>query len=166
MGADETYELLRTAVCDDNPELASAAAVVLHRLGDRRAAEIMISALQEAPIPASRVATHLDQFPIAIDDLLLPLLDDAGARARYWAASLLGRYPDAASLASRLAPLRDDADAGVRKAVYATLGVLSGPEVDSLAQRGLDDPIGFVRSTAIRSLESLEHARRRGCRFD
>jgi HEAT repeat protein len=155
IGADEAYELLRTSVCDDNPELSSAAAVVLHRLGDRRAAEIMVSALRQGSIPASRVATHLDQFPIAIDDLLLPLLDDAGARARYWAASLLGRYPDLASLASRLAPLRDDAEEGVRKAVYETLGMLRGPDVIALAQRGLDDPVGFVRATAIRSLARL-----------
>ena len=98
----EVHPLLHAALRDDDPDVATAAAQVLFRLGDRAAAVILVSALHGASVPASRIATYLDQFPIPIRDLLIPLLRDPQPRTRYWAASLLERYAEYV----RSAPIR------------------------------------------------------------
>jgi len=51
----ELHDLLQRALADADPDVASAAATVLQRLGDRRAAEILIGGLREARLPASRI---------------------------------------------------------------------------------------------------------------
>ena len=98
----EVYPLLEAAIRDDDPDVATAAAQVLFRIGDRAAAVILVSALRGASVPASRIATYLDQYPIPIGDLLIPLLRDPEPRTRYWAASLLERYTEYV----RSAPIR------------------------------------------------------------
>ena len=98
----EVHPLLHAALRDDDPDVAAAAAQVLFRVGDRAAAVILVSALRGASVPASRIATYLDQFPIPIGDLLVPLLRDPQLRTRRWAASLLGRYTEYV----RSAPIR------------------------------------------------------------
>jgi len=90
----EVHPLLEAAIRDDDPDVATAAAQVLFRIGDRAAAVILVSALRGASVPASRIATYLDQFPIPIGDLLVPLLRDPQLRTRRWAASLLDRYAE------------------------------------------------------------------------
>ncbi len=146
------HELLERAIFDPDADVAGAAAVILHRLGDERAASILVSALRSGPRPASRIATHLDQFPIPIDVMLRPLVGDAKPQTRQWAASLLGRYPDVDGLASEIAPLVDDTSAQVRKAALATLGALASANVIPAVRRAVGDPVDYVRSTAIRSL--------------
>jgi len=148
----EAHELLAVAIQDADADVANAAAVILHRLGDRRAAGILVSALGQSALPGSRVATHLEQFPIPIAELLLPLLADSRARARYWGASLLRKYPGVPGLASRLAVLAADPDAKVRKASLGTLGRLPDDVALICATRALNDPVGYVRAAAVRAL--------------
>jgi len=88
----EAHPLLHAAIRDEDPDVATAAAQALFRIGDQAAAVILVSALRGAAVPASRIATYLDLFPIPIGDLLVPLLRDPQCRTRYWAESLLGRY--------------------------------------------------------------------------
>ena len=147
-----SHDLLELALFDPDADVAGAAAVILHRLGDDRAAVILVSALRDGSLPASRIATHLDQFPIPIHALLRPLLLDQKNGTRYWAASLLSRYPDVDGLAGEIALLVADTDAQVRKAALATLGAMRSTAVIPTVQRGVGDPVAYVRSTALRSL--------------
>jgi HEAT repeat protein len=147
-----SHDLLALALFDPDRDVAGAAAVILHRLGDDRAAVILVSALRVGSLPPSRVATHLDQFPIPIHALLRPLLSDPKNGTRYWAASLLSRYPDVDGLAGEIALLVDDGDPQVRKAALATLGGMKSTATLPFVLRGVRDPVPYVRSTALRSL--------------
>ena len=149
---DSIHALLRVALADADGDVASAAGAVLQRLGDRRAAEILIGGLRSARLPASRIAARLDRFTIPIDDLLRPLLTSPRAEARYWAVTLLRKEHDHHGLAAAIAPLVDDADAPVRKATLLTLGAMQYDEVGKLANWRLSDPVPYVRSAAIHAL--------------
>jgi HEAT repeat protein len=146
------HGLLREALADADADVASAAASVLQRLGDRRAAEILIGGLRASRLPASRIAARLERFTIALEDLLKPLLTSPRPEARYWAVTLLRKYHDVGGLAESIVPLVDDADAPVRKAALLTLGALQAPDVVRLASWRLTDPAPFVRSAAIHAL--------------
>jgi HEAT repeat protein len=147
------HELLRATTSDADADVAGAAAVILGRLGDRAAAEILIDALRQPTLPASRIAMQLDQFPSPISDLLRPLLHDSLAHTRYWAASLLHRYSAIPGLAAEIAQLVDDRESTVRKAALAALGTAPTVVAIPAARRALADSTGYVRSTAIRVLE-------------
>ncbi|MEO8622928.1 MAG: HEAT repeat domain-containing protein [bacterium] len=148
--ATEVYDLLETAVFDTDPDVASAASVALQQLGDRRAAAILIAALQARSYSPSRIATQLDAFPVPIDDLLRPLLASQTVEVRYWAVSLLFRYPGSLELAHEVEVLTNDAHATVRKAAVLTLGVMDWERALPVALRLLTDPTPFVRTAAIR----------------
>ena len=149
---DSIHALLRAALADADADVASAAASVLLRIGDERAAEILIAGLRSARLPASRSAARLARFTIPIDDLLRPLLTSPRAEARYWAATLLRNQHDHSGLASAIVPLVDDADAPVRKAALLTLAAMQSPDVARLANWRLTDPVPYVRSAAINAL--------------
>jgi HEAT repeat protein len=149
---DSIHALLRVALGDADADVAGAAASVLQRLGDRRAAEILIGGLRAARLPASRIAARLERFTIPIDDLLRPLLTSPRAEARYWAVTLLRKQHDHDGLAAAIIPLVDDADAPVRKAALLTLGAMQSRDVGKLASWRLTDPVPYVRSAAIQAL--------------
>lgn len=164
--AAEAHDLLGAAVFDPDPEVADAAIVVLHRLGDRPAAEILVAALRRGTFSRSRIATQLDQFPIAIDDLLRPLLADPQSRVRYWATSLLARYARVPGLAAEIVALTKDSNPPVRKAAIETLGAMSDSVAIPVAVGMLDDSVAYVRSAAISTIArhgalALDPARRR-----
>jgi len=149
---DSIHALLRAALADADADVASAAASVLLRIGDERAAEILIGGLRSARLPASRIAARLARFKIPIDDQLRPLLTSPRAEARYWAATLLRNQHDHSGLAAAIVPLVDDADAPVRKAALLTLAAMQSPDVARLASWRLTDPVPYVRSAAINAL--------------
>ncbi|PYP79120.1 MAG: hypothetical protein DMD35_09415, partial [Gemmatimonadetes bacterium] len=149
---DSIHALLRVALADADADVASAAASVLLRLGDRRAAEILIGGLRSARLPASRIAARLARFTIPLDDLLRPLLTSPRAEARYWAVTLLRNQHDYDGLAAAIVPLVDDADAPVRKAALLTLASMQSADVSRLATWRLTDPAPYVRSAAIHAL--------------
>lgn len=149
---DSIHALLRAALADADADVASTAASVLQRIGDERAAEILIGGLRSARLPASRIAARLERFAIPIDDLLRPLLTSPRAEARYWAVTLLRNQHDHSGLAEAIIPLVDDADAPVRKAALLTLAAMQSPDVGRLASWRLTDPVPYVRSAAISAL--------------
>jgi HEAT repeat protein len=149
---DSIHALLRAALADADADVASAAASVLQRIGDERAAEILIGGLRSARLPASRIAARLARFTIPIDDMLRPLLTSPRAEARYWAATLLRNQHDHSGLSAEIVPLVDDADAPVRKAALLTLAAMQSPETGRLATWRLTDPVPYVRSAAIDAL--------------
>ena len=148
--APNAHALLARALADRDADVAGAALVALHRLGDRAAAEILVTALAERAYAPSRIASQLDQFPIPIADLLLPMLSDDRPEARYWAASLLRRYTGTAGVGAAIAALASDHHPPVRRAVLGTLGALGAEEAADVAERLLGDPVGYVRAHAAR----------------
>ena len=148
---DSIHALLRVALADADADVASAAASVLQRLGDRRAAEILICGLRSSRLPASRIAARLERFAIPFDDLLESLLTSQRPEARYWAVTLLRGHHGYAA-AEKIVPLVDDPDAPVRKAALLTLAAMQAPDVGRLATWRLSDPAPFVRSAAIHAL--------------
>jgi hypothetical protein len=148
------HGLLRVALADADADVASAAATVLQRIGDLRAAEILVGGLRTARLPASRIAARLERFPIPIDNVLRPLLTDPRAEARYWGATLLRSHVDRQGFGALL-PLVDDQDASVRKAALLALGSMKAESAARLATRRLDDPAPFVRSAAVHVLAQV-----------
>ena len=146
------HALLRQALADADADVASAAASVLQRLGDRRAAEILVGGLRASRLPASRIAARLSRFTIPFDDLLVPLLTSPRPEARYWAVTMLRKYHDYGVLVESILPLVDDSDAPVRKAALLTLAAMQAPDLVRLATWRLTDPAPFVRSAALHAL--------------
>lgn len=142
--------LLGAALADPDEDVVDAAVVTLGGMRDEQAGALLVEALRRGG--GSRVATHLDQFPLDIGQLLLPLLRDLDAGARYWAVKLLARYSDLPGLPLELATLGGDPDPGVRGAVAETLGRIGGVAAISIAVPLLDDPVPFVRAHAARAL--------------
>jgi HEAT repeat protein len=160
------HALLRVALGDPDADVASAAATVLQRIGDERAAQILIEGLRTSRLPASRIAARLERFTIPLDGLLRPMLADERPESRYWAATLLREHHDENGLAAAIMPLVDDVDAPVRKAALLTLGAMLPLGVARVATLRLSDPAPFVRSAAIRALaqageRSPDRARRK-----
>ena len=146
------HALLRAALADPDADVASAAATVLQRIGDERAAQILIEGLRTSRLPASRIAARLERLTIPLDQLLRPVLADERPEMRYWAATLLRDHHDEDGLAAAIMPLVDDDDAPVRKAALMTLGAMVPLGVARVATRRLTDPAPFVRSAAVRAL--------------
>ena len=142
--------LLEAALADRDADVVDATVVTLGGMRDEAAAAALVRSLRHGG--GSRVATQLDEFPLDIGHLLVPLLRDWDAGARYWAVKLLARYPDLPGLPLELATLGGDQDAGVRAAVAETLGRVGGPAATSIALPLLDDPVPYVRAHAARAL--------------
>ncbi len=150
--SDAALPLLGEALSETDDDVLNAALATLGEIRDERAAAILVQALRGGTGPRSRIATQLDEFPLDVGPMLLPLLRDWDANVRYWAVKLLSRYRTLASLELELATLGGDADASVRAAVAETLGTLGGPAAISIATGLLDDEVPFVRAHAARAL--------------
>ena len=148
--------LLEAAVADADSDVGTAALSLLGNSDNPRAADILIDALKRrGGHPASRVAVHLDRSPLHLADRLRALLPDSDPVVRLWAATLLARYPDVDGLERELAALADDEDARVRKAAVQALGLIGDTIAGVVALRLLNDPVPFVRATALRALGKL-----------
>jgi HEAT repeat protein len=142
--------LLHAALKDPDEDIVEAAVVTLGGIRKHAAAALLVDELRHGG--GSRVATQLDQFPLEIPQLLLPLLRDWDAQARYWGVKLLARYRNLPGLPLEIATLGGDDDPGVRAAVAETLGTIGGPAAIAIALPLLDDPVPFVRAHAARAL--------------
>jgi HEAT repeat protein len=119
----------------------------------------LIDALVRESFSASRIATQLDQFPIPIAHLVRPLLASPRPHARYWAASLLRRYPDTPGLSSELAALTADAHAPARKAAMESLAAMNESTAMVVAKRLVRDPVAYVRARAVRAFAAAPSAK-------
>jgi HEAT repeat protein len=153
-----TLTLLEKALAERDPDLVGVAVTLLGSSTDRRAAELLVSALGAPRYPASRVATSLDQFPIPIVDLLVPLLRDERPIVRFWGATLLARYSGADGLDESLADLCGDSEPSVRKAAVESMGKVGGARAAAVAVRLLTDAVWYVRAHAARALGDLGRA--------
>lgn len=154
----DSHDLLRLAITDADAELRHAAIGLLGDLTDRDAAAILVEALRRPDPLRSRIAAHLDQFPLDIGPLLLPLVAAAEPATRAWGALLLGRYPGLPGVRERLVELAGDAEANVRKAAAQSLASMRGAGVADAARRLVADPVPFVRAHGARALAAIEGA--------
>ncbi|GAB2514914.1 HEAT repeat domain-containing protein [Lysobacter humi (ex Lee et al. 2017)] len=144
--------LLETALASRQPVLAYAALDMLDVHGSNGAAEVLLRALDAGVLPASRIATHLEYFPIDLTDLYVAWLDGGAPKSRYWIAYLLGKSRYSERSEAILAALLSDPAADVRKIALASLAALDAPRLREQAPRMLDDPVFFVRTQAARIL--------------
>jgi len=151
-----THGLLATALTDGTPEIKSAVVALLRQLGDRRSASVLIDALRSGCHSRSRVAATLDAFGVEIADRIAPLLDAHDGSTRFWAATLMQRYPRTRGLANRLGALATDADPGVRKAAVVAIATLGGAAAAVVIRTRLADEVPFVRAHAARALARLQ----------
>jgi HEAT repeat protein len=143
--------LLRRALDDLDPEIVGASLAILGRVPDPAAATALVEALKESKYAPSRIATYLDQFPLEISDLFVPLLHHPDANVRYWGATLLSR-DGGAGVAPSLRALAEDSSPLVRKAAVATLSRVDKTAALPAARALLADDVWYVRAHAARAL--------------
>jgi len=153
----QVLALLDRALQDRDPMVNGAAVALLGRRREPAAVTLLVDALRAGRYSRSRIATALDQSPALTPVPLVPLLQHESGPVRFWAATLLARFPGE-GLDSRLGPLSEDPDANVRKAVVETLGVIGGHDAAAVAERLLDDSTWFVKAHAARALGQLGRA--------
>lgn len=134
---------------DPDTRIATAAIRTLGDVGDDWAIDLLVDSLRRGDGPRSRIAAELERLAPAPGMRLVPLLRDWNPGARFWAATLLARYPDLAE--PSLIALTWDSDPNVRAAAVETLGGRSGSEVGAALLARLDDSEWFVRVHAARA---------------
>jgi HEAT repeat protein len=148
--------LLAQAITDADSEIVGAAIAILGRLPDLKAADLLINALKTGQYPPSRVATYLDQFPIALPAQLRPLLHHADATVRYWGVTLLARHRQTPGLEQELVALTHDAAPLVRRAAIASLARVNVDAAVTAARPMLTDEVWYVRAHAARAIAEAE----------
>lgn len=150
--------MLEHGLASPKPVLAYAALDMLDVHGSRGAAEVLLRALDSGVLPASRIATHLEHFPIDLTDLYVASAAGGHPKSRYWIAYLLGKTHYDTRSATILESLLSDEAADVRKIALASLAALRAPKLQAHAARMLDDPVFFVRTQAARILARFADA--------
>jgi len=143
--------LLRKTLDDHDTEIIGASLSLLGRVPDQAAAVALVEALKDSKYAPSRVATYLDQFPLEIPDLFVPLLHHSDPNVRYWGATLLSR-DGGKQIAPSLLALADDPSALVRKAAVAALSRIDKVAALPAARSLLSDGVWYVRAHAARAL--------------
>ena len=142
-------QLLHRALIDSDSKVATAAIRSLGGLGDGWSIDILILALRNESAPRSRIAAELERLAPEPGPRLVPLLRDASPEVRFWAATLLGPYPELGQ--ENLITLTWDPDSNVRAAAIETLGNRGGDAVGAAVLARLDDSAWFVRVHAARA---------------
>jgi HEAT repeat protein len=143
--------LLRKTLDDHDTEIIGASLSLLGRVPDQAAATALVEALKDSKYTPSRVATYLDQFPLEIPDLFVPLLHHPDPNVRYWGATLLSR-DGGKQIAPSLLALADDPSPLVRKAAVAALSRVDKAAALPAARTLLSDDVWYVRAHAARAL--------------
>ena len=150
-----SWSALAEALHDPSPQVGGGVITLLGQVEHRCAAELLGDALRAGRHSRSRIATALENFPLETPDVLMPLLWSDDAHVRFWAATLMRRYPSQAGLFERLEALTDDRSPLVRKAALGTLSELDEARGVEVVERCLGDDVFFVRVHAVRALGVL-----------
>jgi HEAT repeat protein len=153
--AVDLHPMLETTLAGRDPLLQQAAVSMLGTLGDRRAAEILVEALEARRHTAECLVMQLHRFdPQTSAGVLMPLLDAADPTVRFWSISLLSRSRlDGVDM--QLGLYARDPDAKVRKAVAQAMGEIGSERACAIAVGLLSDAEGFVRAHAVRALHKI-----------
>lgn len=148
----EAWRCLARALEDDDPDLRLATVALLGRLPERRAAEMLAQALADGVVPHSRAATALDEFPLDIGELVVPLLSHGDRQVRYWGTRLVRRYRAIPGVPAQLTALAGGPDKLIRRAALETIGACGYAECEPAVRARLADPVPYVRAHAARAL--------------
>lgn len=148
----EAWRCLAEALDDEDPDLRLATVALLGGLPERRAAEMLAQGLADGIAPHSRLATALDEFPLDVGELVVPLLSHADRQVRYWGTRLIRRYRAIPGVPARLTALADGPDKLIRRAALETIGACGYAECEPVVRARLADPVPYVRAHAARAL--------------
>lgn len=148
----ESWRCLAKALADDDPDLRLSTVALLGRLPERRAAEMLAQALADGTVARSRAATALDEFPLDIGELVIPLLSHDDREVRYWGTRLIRRYRAIPGVPAQLSALASGSDKLIRRAALETIGACGYAECEPAVRAGLTDAVPFVRAHAARAL--------------
>lgn len=154
----DSHALLNHAMADADDELRHAAIALLGDLADQASADILVAGLQRPDPLRPRIAAQLDQFPLDLGAILLPVAASPDAATRAWGALLLARYPTQPGVRERLVALAADSDPAVRKAAAQSLARVRGDVAADAAHRLATDPVPFVRAHGVRALAAIRGA--------
>ena len=146
-------EQLAAALHDADRSVANDAAQVLGKLGDRRAVEPLIAALQRKPcLIQCRIMEALAALgdPRAVEPLVA-CLDDPWEYARAAAAEALGELREPRAIEPLTAKL-EDPELHVREAAAKALGDIGDPRAIEPLAAAARQPAQEVRYTAIQAL--------------
>jgi HEAT repeat protein len=139
-------EALRT-----DEDLAAVAAAILGGLGSAAAARVLAGAIEDAKVPAHRLAAYLDGYEREIPEVVGELAAAPGPARRYWGVSLLSRYTGREQTLQRLCAAAADPEPNVRAAAAEALGAVPHGGLDALRLL-VRDPAWFVRAHAARAI--------------
>ncbi len=144
----QAVSLLRQQALHNDRDLAYAAVAALGRYADESNARFLISLLSSRyTINGSRVASVLEGMRLNLAEHLLTTLELKDNKARFWAATLLGRY-DQQRVRKALVQHLDDDDANVRAAAVDSLGRVGDASCATELIRALNDDVWYVRAHA------------------
>lgn len=153
-GADAAIDSLALALeTAGSIELKAAAVTLLRQVGNRPAARVLLDALERGVYSGSRLAAALEAMPVDTSDLVAPLLASPDRLVRFWATTLMHRYPDRVPPA-QVQRLVNDPEPIVRKAAIDILLGSNANGAEETLRECLVDRVPFVRAHAARSLGS------------
>ena len=143
---------LLSALGDRDPDVRNVAARALGRMKLQSAEEALVALLgRHDQAVSSRIAAICIEMGPRTAPLLIRSLRDGNARARFWAARILGEIRDPRATRSLCDALLDK-DAEVRSAAAWSLGSLADPATAPLVLPVLRDPVWYVRAHAAETL--------------
>jgi HEAT repeat protein len=143
---------LLAALGDRDPDVRNVAARALGRMKLQAAEEALVGLLgKHDQAVSSRIAAICIEMGPRTAPLLIRSLRDGNARARFWAARILGEIRDPRATRSLCDALLDK-DAEVRSASTWALGALADPGTAELVRPVLQDPVWYVRAHAAEAL--------------
>jgi HEAT repeat protein len=148
-------EVLIQCLEDEDEDVLYAAVRALARRKDMRAAGAALGLLGSGKVHDRRLVAMLEEFPLSIDELVWPLLEDPRPKMRFWAARLLetSKEPETAR---RLVKLAGDDDPDVRSGAIQSLAHMGSPEVLKAISGAIEDPEWFVRAQAAKAVGTLK----------
>jgi HEAT repeat protein len=143
---------LLAALGDRDPDVRNVAARALGRMKLQAAEEALVSLLgKHDQAVSSRIAAICIEMGPRTAPLLIRALRDGAARARFWAAHILGEIRDPRATRSLCDALLDK-DAEVRSAATRALGSLADRATAPIVLPLLRDPVWYVRARAAEAL--------------
>ena len=151
-------DVLARCLEDGDEDIVYATMSALTRRGELYAAELLLGLLGTELVNPKRVVDMIDRFPLPIETLVWPRLEDADPAVRVGAATVLEASEDPESV-PRLLGAAGDRDADVRSAAIRSLSGIGDARALAVLPAALDDEVWFVRASAARLAGALKATR-------
>jgi HEAT repeat protein len=151
----QSVPTLLHALEDKDPDVRNVAARSLGRMKLQAAEEALIALLgKHDQAVSARIAAICIEMGPRTAPLLVKTLRDGSAKARFWAARILGEIRDARATRS-LGEAVADPDADARSAAVWALGNVADRTTAYVVEPLLRDPVWYVRAHAAESLGKI-----------